>query len=69
MELSEMFYTFLITTTAGLIVLCLKLCYKSKCKSIKFCGIIIDRDVKGEEVNDLREIEITRNNNRTEATI
>ncbi len=68
--MSEVFYTFLITTLGGLIVLCLKLCYKSKCKSIKICGFIdIDRDVKGEEINDLREIEITRPNNRTEATI
>jgi hypothetical protein len=69
MELSEVFYTILLSTTAGIILVCLKLCYKSKCKSIKFCGVMIDRDVKGEEVNDLREIEITRPNNRIESTI
>ena len=28
------------------------MCYKSKCTSIKFCGLEIERDVSGEEKLD-----------------
>lgn len=46
MELSESFYIFLTTTTAGLLLAFIKLVYDSKCKNIKFCGVQIERDTQ-----------------------
>jgi len=51
-ELSEIFYTLLITSTIGLILAIAKLCYKSKCREVNFCCIKIVRDVEGEEKID-----------------
>lgn len=51
-ELSEVFYTFLITSTIGLILAIGRLCYKSKCRSVSFCCLKIERDVEGEEKID-----------------
>ena len=47
--LSEVFYTILLTTTAGLILKLFSLTYKSKCKRVKFGCIEIIRDVDIEE--------------------
>jgi hypothetical protein len=52
-ELSEVFYTFLITSAIGLLLGIGRLCYKSKCKSVDFCCIKIVRDVEIEKVEDL----------------
>jgi len=47
--LSEVFYTILLTTVAGLILKLFSLTYKSKCKQIE-CGCIkITRDIEAEE--------------------
>jgi hypothetical protein len=51
-ELSEIFYTLLITSTIGLILAVAKLCYKSKCREVNVCCIKIVRDVEGEEKID-----------------
>jgi hypothetical protein len=56
MELSEMFYTFVITTLGGICVLSLKLCYKSKCKKVSLCGISFERDLEIEMREDLAEM-------------
>lgn len=48
MELSESFYIFLTTTTAGIFLAFVKLIYDSKCKNIKFCGVQIERDTQAE---------------------
>ena len=47
--LSEIFYTFLITSVVGLIIAVLKMAYKSKCKEVQFCCLKIVRDVDIEE--------------------
>ena len=47
--LSEVFYSLIITTGAGLVLALAKLCFKSKCSEISFCCIKIVRDVKVEE--------------------
>jgi hypothetical protein len=49
---SEIFFTFLVTSVIGLTIGSLKMCYKSKCTSIKFCGLEIKRDTVGEEKLD-----------------
>lgn len=54
-SLSESFYIFLVTTTAGILLAFVKLVYDSKCKNIKMCGLEIERDINAE-----REIEIDR---------
>ena len=61
-ELSEVFYTFLITSTIGLILAVGRLCYKSKCRSVSFCCLKIERDVQGEEQIDMQEPQTPRAN-------
>ena len=49
---SEVFYTFLITSTIGFLLAVIKACYKSKCTEIS-CGCIkIVRDTNNEEKID-----------------
>lgn len=49
--LSEVFYTFVITSAIGFLVACLRMCYKSKCETIEvgLSGVRIVRDTAGEE--------------------
>lgn len=58
--LSEVFYTFVITSSIGFFVAALRMCYKSKCETIDIScrGIRIVRDTTGEEKLD----EIQRQN-------
>ena len=51
-ELSEVFWTFLITSCIGLLLAIAKLCYKSKCKEVNMCCFKIVRDTEGEEKID-----------------
>lgn len=51
-ELSEVFWTFLISSVCGVILVGIRLCYKSKCKEVNFCCLKIVRDVEGEEEID-----------------
>lgn len=57
MVLSEVFLTGLYITGFGCLGATVAACYKSKCKKISCCGIVIDRDVEGEERIDQIEIE------------
>jgi hypothetical protein len=50
--LSEVFWTFFISSTIGLLLGVARMLYKSKCKSVDCCGFHIDRDVEGEEKLD-----------------
>jgi len=52
--LTEMFYTFVITTAAGSLLAIMKMCYKSKCSVIRCCGLEIDRNVDDETKMDMR---------------
>lgn len=60
-ELSEVFYTFLITSVIGCILACGRLLYKSKCKDVSFCCIKITRDIDIEFKEDIE--------NKQESTI
>jgi len=51
-ELSEVFYTFLISSICGVVLVGIRLCYKSKCKEVDFCCLKIVRDTDGEEKLD-----------------
>lgn len=52
-ELSEVFYTFLITSVIGLLLGVGRICYKSKCSSIDVCCIKVVRNVDVELKEDL----------------
>jgi len=52
-ELSEIFYTFLITSVAAFILALGRICYKSKCSSIDFCCVKIVRNVEVEMKDDI----------------
>jgi hypothetical protein len=56
--LSEVFWSFFLTSTIGCIMGILRMIYKSKCKNCSFCGFKVERDVEGEERID--ELEIQR---------
>ena len=56
--LSEVFWTFFISSVCGVLLVGVRLCYKSKCKEIDFCCVKIVRDTEGEEKLD----EIVPNN-------
>ena len=49
MVMSEIFWTFVITSSIGLIISLAKMSYKSKCKECNFCCIKIIRDTELEE--------------------
>jgi hypothetical protein len=59
--LSEVFYTFVISSSIGLIVLISKLIFKSKCKNVDCCCIHIIRDTENETKE--RELEIIHHTN------
>jgi len=56
--LSEVFWSFFLTSTIGCIMGILRMIYKSKCKNCSFCGIKIERDIEAEEHID--ELSIQR---------
>jgi hypothetical protein len=58
--LSEVFFSLLLTSLIGLILALARICYKSKCKVIKCCGLEIDRNIEMEEKID--EIQINNSN-------
>ena len=56
--LSEVFWSFFLTSTIGCIMGILRMIYKSKCKKCSLCGCVLERDVEGEERID--ELELQR---------
>jgi hypothetical protein len=64
-EMSEVFYTFLITSLIGLILAVGKICYKSKCSQIDLCCIKITRNIDAEVREDLEMGDSTKNNEET----
>jgi len=50
--MTEIFYTYLLTTVSALCVAALGVCYKSRCTRISACGLNIERNVELEEKFD-----------------
>ena len=48
--LSDALVSMIIVSATGLLALMFKLCYSSKCKTLKICGAEIQRDVEHEVV-------------------
>jgi len=55
--LTEVFWSFFLTSIIGCIMGVLRMLYKSKCRSCSLCGLKIERDVELEEKVDELEIE------------
>ena len=49
MDLSEVFWVAFIGTISGMLIKCLSMAYKSKCKEVSCCCIKIVRDIEAEE--------------------
>lgn len=60
--MTEIFYTFVISSSIGLIITITRMCYKSKCKEINIGCIKIIRDTETEE----KELEFTTTHQKTE---
>jgi hypothetical protein len=58
--LSEVFWSFFLTSTIGCLMGILRMIYKSKCKKCSLCGCILERDIDAEGRID--ELEIQRSN-------
>ena len=58
--LSEVFWSFFLTTITGCLLGLIKMIYKSKCKNCECCGIKIERDTAGELHED--ELELQKKN-------
>ena len=54
-ELSEVFYSLLLTSGIGMVLALARMAYKSKCKSFRCCGCEIVRDVQAEEALDMQQ--------------
>jgi len=52
-EMSEVFWTFFITSIIGLMLALSKICYKSKCAQIDLCCVKITRNIDAEVKEDL----------------
>ncbi len=63
MPLSESFWIFLLTTSAGLVLACMKVMYDSKCSDINLGCIKIHRDVNAEVQTEHDRLEHGINSN------
>lgn len=66
--LSEVFWVAFITTVSGVIIKCAAMAYKSKCKEIHCCCIVIIRDLEAEARADALELQNNQQNNRLSNT-
>ena len=56
--LSEVFWSFFLTSTIGCIMGILRMIYKSKCKRCSLCGVVVERDIEAEQ--EIDELAIQR---------
>ena len=61
-EMSEVFWSFFITSVIGLMLAIGKICYKSKCSQIDICCIKVTRNIEAEVREDLEMGDSTKNN-------
>jgi len=62
MEMSEVFWSFLVTSVIACGLGTLRMAYKSKCKKFTFCGLVVERDTDGEEVLDAVQLQRINSN-------
>ena len=61
--LSEVFWSFFLTSTIGCLLGIMKMLYKSKCKTVECCGMKVERDVEIEGKEDEIEMRNRSKNN------
>jgi hypothetical protein len=61
-EMSEVFWSFFITSIIGLMLAIGKICYKSKCSQIDICCIKVTRNIEAEVREDLEMGDSSKNN-------
>ena len=61
MSLSEIFWNSVLITSSGIVLAIIGVCYKSKCRYIRCCGMEIERDTQAEEEIDM-ELQEQKNN-------
>ena len=66
MPLSETFWIAFVSSVSASCLITMRWCYRSKCSRIQFCGVDIQRDVRGEEKLDMV---IPESSNKIERTI
>ena len=66
--LSEVFWVAFITTVSGVIIKCAAMAYKTKCKEIHCCCIVIIRDLEAEARAEALELQNNQQNNRLSQT-
>ena len=62
-EMSEVFWTFFITSIIGFFLAVGKLCYKSKCSEINICCFKVVRNIDSEVKEDLELGQSSKVNN------
>jgi hypothetical protein len=60
-EMSEVFWSLVLSSSIAFLLALCRLCYKSKCSSIKMPCLEIVRDTTGEEKTDELEIQFKPN--------
>jgi len=60
--LSEVFWSFFLTSIIGCIIGVVRMLYKSKCKTCSCCGIKIERDTNAEI--EIDELSLTKKSNK-----
>ena len=63
--LSEVFWTFFISSVCGVLLVGIRMCYKSKCREVDFCCLKIIRDVETEEKVEIVARNPTEDGNST----
>lgn len=53
----QIFWTFFITTICGFILAITRQMYKSKCKRVSLCGLVVERDIQAEIQLDEQTVE------------
>jgi len=65
MEMTEIFWTFFLTSIIGLLLAIGKLCYKSKCVEVQFCCIRVVRNIDVELKEDIELGSSTKDEEKT----
>jgi hypothetical protein len=56
--LSEVFWSFFLTSSIGCILALTRQIYKSKCRKCSLCGFVLERDIEAEK--EIDELDIQR---------
>lgn len=67
MPLSETFLISLVASVSATFLVCVRWAYRSKCTRVSCCGLLIERDVVGEEQLDMIYPQDSEKNHRQDS--